>query len=209
MIINRSRNGSVSAADRLIRQAASWCLSYPDDAVCERLPELITIMESQPAGIARDSLLDFLGSWTKIDADQRRRKYVELFDLDRGHALYLSYWTDGDTRRRGQALINFKTKYRSSGFLLSDDHELPDYLPIVLEYAAVIDPKQGTQLLQDYRPSLELLRLALADSGSPFAGVLVAVCSTLPGESPRDRAAVQQMAASTPPTETVGLEAYR
>lgn len=206
MIINRKRTAAVSATHRLIRQAASWCLSYPDEAVSQRLPELITIMESQPAGTGRDGLLDFLRAWTAIDPDERRRQYVDLFDLDRGHALYLSYWTDGDTRRRGQALARFKAQYRSSGFLLTDDQELPDFLPIVLEYAAVVDPHQGTQLLQDYRASLELLRLALADSGSVFADVLAAICSTLPGESPKDRAAVQQLASATPPVEAVGLD---
>lgn len=206
MIINRRRTAAVSVTDRLVRQTASWCLSYPDDAICERLPELIKIMESQPAGAGRDALLDFLYPWSAIDPDERRRQYVDLFDLDRRHALYLSYWTDGDTRRRGQALTRFKAQYRSSGFLLSDDQELPDFLPIVLEYAAVVDPHQGTRLLQDYRASLELLRLALTDSGSVFARVLVAVCATLPGESPKDRAAVQQLASATPPVEAVGLD---
>ena len=190
----------------MIRQVASWCLSYPDDELAGRLPKLIMIMEEQPPGPGRDALSDFLRAWSATDPDERRRHYVDLFDLDRGHALYLSYWTDGDTRRRGQALARFKERYRSSGFLLSDDHELPDFLPIVLEYAAVVDPQQGTQLLQDYRASLELLRLALADSGSVFARVLVAICATLPGESPKDRAAVQQLAAATPPVEAVGLD---
>lgn len=206
MIISRKRTAAVPAADRVVRQAASWCLCYPDDAVAARLPELITIMEAQSAGPGRDALLDFLYAWVATDPDERCRQYVDLFDLDRGHALYLSYWTDGDTRRRGQALARFKAQYRSSGFLLADDQELPDFLPVVLEYAAVVDPVQGTQLLQDYRASLELLRLALVDSGSVFAKVLVAICSTLPGESPKDRAAVQRLASATPPVEAVGLD---
>jgi len=205
-MLNRRRTAAVPAADRVIRQVASWCLSYPDAGVAARLPELITIMKSQPAGPGRAALLEFLSAWNSTDPDQRCRQYVDLFDLDRGHALYLSYWTDGDTRRRGQALARFKAQYRSSGFLLSDDQELPDYLPIVLEYAAVVDPQQGTQLLQDYRASLELLRLALAEGGSAFANVLVAICATLPGKSPKDRAAVQQLASATPPVEAVGLE---
>ncbi|QGN33815.1 nitrate reductase molybdenum cofactor assembly chaperone [Microlunatus sp. Gsoil 973] len=202
----KRRRAAVPAADRLIRQVASFCLCYPDDLVSARLPELVAIMESQPTGRGRDALLDFLHAWTAIDPDERRRRYVDLFDLDRGHALYLSYWTDGDTRRRGQALARFKAQYRSSGFLLADDQELPDFLPIVLEYAAVVDPQQGSQLLQDYRASLEMLRFALIDSGSPFALVVAAVCTTLPGESPRSRAEVQQLAPPTPPVETVGLE---
>ncbi len=132
--------------------------------------------------------------------------YVDVFDLSRKHSLYLSYWTDGDTRRRGEVLAAFKQRYRRSGFLVDTWGELPDYLPMVLEYAAIVDPVDGTALLQEYRSSVELLRLALAERGTPYAGVLTAVCSTLPGPSPADRKAVMAMAAAGPPTEMVGLE---
>ncbi|HEY9292954.1 MAG TPA: nitrate reductase molybdenum cofactor assembly chaperone [Microlunatus sp.] len=198
----------VSAADRLIRQAASWALSYPDEEVSAQLPQLIEVMNDLQPGDGPAAMLRFLDAWTAVAADQRRRDYVQLFDLDRNYALHLSYWTDGDTRRRGQALADIKQIYRRSGFLLTDDQELPDHLTIVLEFAAVVDPEAGTRLLQDYRPSLELIRLALVDRGSPFADVLVAVCSTLPGESPKDRSAVQALA-GPPPVEAVGLEGYR
>ena len=202
-----------STTDRLIRQAASWALCYPDDDVCARMPQLTEAMNELSPGDGRDAMLRFLDAWMAVPADQRRRDYVQMFDLDRNYALHLSYWTDGDTRRRGQALADIKQIYRTSGFLLNDDQELPDHLTIVLEFAALVDPTAGNRLLQDYRPSLELIRLALADRGSPFADVLVAVCSTLPGESPKDRAAVQALA-GPPPVEAVGLnsigmEGYR
>ena len=57
------------------------------------------------------------------------------------------------------------------------------------------------------RPSLELLRIGLKETGTPYADVVTAVCATLPGPSPADRAAVQAMV-DGPPTETVGLEPY-
>lgn len=198
----------VSYADRLIWQAASWCLGYPDDAVNDRLPQLQQAMLELPAGSGRDAMLRFLQTWSEVPADRRRREYVDLFDLDRHLALYLSYWTDGDTRRRGQALADFKQVYRSAGHRLNDDQELPDHICIVLEFAAIVDPRVGAKLLLDYRPSLELIRLALVDRGHPYAEVMAAVCSTLPGESPADRAAVQAMA-GPPPVEAVGLEGYR
>jgi nitrate reductase molybdenum cofactor assembly chaperone NarJ/NarW len=77
---------------------------------------------------------------------------------------------------------------------------------MVLEYAAIVDPVDGTALLQEYRSSVELLRLALGERRTPYAGVVTAVCSTLAGPSPADRKAVMAMAAAGPPTETVGLE---
>ncbi len=74
--------------------------------------------------------------WDSADPTAIQTHYVEVFDLSRKHTLYLSYWTDGDTRRRGEVLAAFKQRYRRSGFLVDTPGELPDYLPLVLEYAA-------------------------------------------------------------------------
>ncbi len=193
---------------RVVRQVASWCLSYPDDELIRRLPSLAAAIAEQPSSVATNALAGFVDHLGASPPDELRRDYVEIFDLSRKHALYLSYWTDGDTRRRGEALGRFKQHYRDSGFLVDTRGELPDYLPMVLEYAALGDTAAGTELLQAYRPSLELLRLALVDSRVTYADVLTAVCATLPGASPSDRAAVMQMAGAGPPTETVGLEPY-
>jgi nitrate reductase delta subunit len=193
---------------RVVRQVASWCLSYPDEAVVSRLPVLRAVIDEQPSGSATDSLRRFLDVTDRWTAQEWQLTYVDTFDLSRRHALYLSYWTDGDTRRRGEVLGAFKRRYRDSGFLVDLGGELPDFLPMVLEFAAIVDPSGGTELLQANRPGLELLRLALLDADSSYADVLSAVCATLPGASPADRAAVMRMAGSGPPTESVGLEPY-
>lgn len=193
---------------RVVHQVSSWCLSYPDRALAERLPDLVAAVAEQPRGPATDPLRGFLQHLTSLSRAERERDYVRIFDLSRNHALYLSYWTDGDTRRRGDVLTGFKQHYRDSGFLVDTSGELPDYLPMVLEYAAVADPERGCALLQEYRPSLEMLRIALAEEQTPYADVLVSICATLPGASPADRAAVMQMAGLGPPTESVGLEPY-
>jgi nitrate reductase delta subunit len=192
---------------RVVRQAASWCLSYPDAEITGRVPMLRAALAEQ--GVAAFAgLLDHL---ERTPLPELERAYVELFDLSRRHALHLSYWTDGDTRRRGEVLSRFKAAYRASGFLVDTGGELPDFLPMVLEFAAIADPEAGEALLREYRPSLELLRIGLAEEGTPYADlcarVVAAVCATLPGASPADRAAVQAMAGG-PPTESVGLEPY-
>ena len=194
---------------RVVYQVASWALDYPSSQLVERLRLLADALAEQPAApetAALSGLVDHLGA----TALQRlQNAYVDVFDLSRKHALYLSYWTDGDTRRRGEVLGRFKSAYRASGFLVDTHGELPDYLPMVLEFAACADLDAGRELLQAYRPSLELLRIALQEKQSPYAGALVAVCATLPGESPATRAAVQAMVdAGGPPVESVGLEPY-
>jgi nitrate reductase molybdenum cofactor assembly chaperone NarJ/NarW len=194
-------------AIRVVHQAAAVCLGYPErDVITSAQVIRAALAEQAPHQIAAFEPL--LAYWQSCDLATIQTHYVDVFDLSRKHSLYLSYWTDGDTRRRGEVLAAFKQRYRRSGFLVDTGGELPDYLPMVLEYAAVVDPVDGTALLQEYRSSVELLRLALAESGTPYAGVMTAVCSTLPGPSPTDRKAVMAMAAAGPPAEMVGLEPY-
>jgi len=191
----------------VVHQAAAVCLGYPErDAVATS--GLIRAALAEKAPGQADSFEPLLMHWDTSDLRTIQTYYVDVFDLSRKHSLYLSYWTDGDTRRRGEVLAAFKQRYRRSCFLVDTRGELPDYLPMVLEYAAIVDPVDGTALLQEYRSSLELLRLALAERSTPYTGVVTAVCGTLPGPSPADRKAVMAMAAAGPPTETVGLEPF-
>ena len=192
-------------SDRVVWQAASLVLGYPDDDLVGRAGLIRAALADAAPGRAAD--FDAVWSfWAMTASAAVQNHYVEIFDLSRRHTLYLSYYTDGDTRRRGETLMTIKQRYRRSGFLVDTHGELPDYLPLILEYAARVDPRDGAELLQDFRRSLELLRLALVDKHTPYAGVVAAVCATLPGPSPRDREAVMAMAATGPPTETVGLE---
>jgi nitrate reductase delta subunit len=192
-------------AIRVARQAAAVCLGYPErDVIATAGLVRAALVEKAPRQV--EAFEPLLSYWESSELGAIQTHYVDVFDLSRKHNLYLSYWTDGDTRRRGDVLAAFKQRYRRSGFLVDTGGELPDYLPMVLEYAAIVDPADGTALLQEYRSSVELLRLALVEHGTPYGGVLTAVCSTLPGTSPADRKAVMAMAAAGPPMEMVGLE---
>jgi nitrate reductase molybdenum cofactor assembly chaperone NarJ/NarW len=202
----RARSGADQGV-RVARQAASWCLGYPDERLLDRVPGLAAALAEQPHADPEGGLRRFLDHLKDQPLGDHQRHYVDVFDLNRRSALYLSYWTDGDTRRRGEVLARFKATYRESGFLVDTAGELPDYLPMVLEFAAVADPEAGSALLKEYRPSLEMLRLSLLEIGTPYADVVVAVCRTLPGPSPADRGAVQAMAGG-PPVESVGLEPF-
>jgi nitrate reductase delta subunit len=199
------RRRSRDADARVVHLVAAWCLDYPTPELVERLPQLAAALAEQPstpAALALSGLVDHLA---RTPLAELQRAYVDVFDLSRKQTLYLSYWTDGDTRRRGEVLGRFKAAYRAGGFLVDTHGELPDYLPMVLEFAARVDPEAGRELLQAYRPSLELMRIGLQEKDSPYAAALVAVCAGLPGESPADRAAVQAMAgAAGPSVELVG-----
>lgn len=193
----------MSRETALIYQAASMVLDYPHSSLLERLPTLRAAIDTT---WARDLFAPVFEHLTGGRYDLQAYHVAE-FDLSRRHALHLTYWTDGDTRRRGEALAEIKALYRESGLVVHPGGELPDYLPMVLEFC-VQDPRRGEQILRRYRPSLELLRLGLEDDKLPHAGVLQAICRTLPGPAPKNRAEVQAMVAAVAPVETVGLEPY-
>ncbi|MFE0750453.1 nitrate reductase molybdenum cofactor assembly chaperone [Gordonia sp. NPDC058843] len=201
------RRPRTTAADTVIRLIASWCLSYPDDEVLERVELMRAALDELDDPRTTAALRQTVDHLAVGDPTVLRRDYTELFDLSKRHTLYLSYWSDGDTRRRGTTLGEFKQAYRDSGFLVDLHGELPDHLPVVLEFSARVDPARGVELLEKHRAAVELIRFALLDSGSPYAGALGAVCATLPSPSPSDRAAAMALCAPTP-TETVGLEPF-
>lgn len=194
-------------ADRVVLQAASLLLQYPDATLRSALPTLRAAVTELPAGVARTRLLDTLRYLDGTPAAELEQRYVRVLDQKRRCCLYLTWWTDGETRRRGMALARLKSLYRQHGLSL-DGGELPDFLPVVLEFAATVDPAAGLELLQEYRAGLELLRLALTELDSPYAGPVEAVCALLPGPSPEDEAAARALARTGPPAETVGLAGF-
>lgn len=192
-------------ADSVIYQVSGMLLGYPDEQLLENLPELIALAEATEDAEFVQAVCTVADWMRSKDFEQVQSEYVQEYDLSRRHALHLSYWTDGDTRRRGETLLKFKQMYRDSGMLTQLDGELPDYLPLVLEFAALVDRRKGRAALQAYRPSLELLRLSLRDGNLPHYGLLQSICGTLPGVSPETSEQVQRMAGYGPPTETVGI----
>ncbi|MCL2514470.1 MAG: nitrate reductase molybdenum cofactor assembly chaperone [Microbacteriaceae bacterium] len=208
--------------------AAAILLGYPDERQRERLGLVRAALaeaglhsaagglsrpagglgHSRPGGSDGSDILDLVDELAARDLAALQAEYVQEFDLSRRHSLHLSYWTDGDTRRRGEAIGRFKEAYRAHGAEF-DETELPDYLPMVLEFAARISPEDGAELLQAYRASLELLRLALERDHLVWAPAVALVCATLPGASPATEAEAMALAGATgPQTETVGLDPY-
>ncbi|WP_454165087.1 nitrate reductase molybdenum cofactor assembly chaperone [Gordonia iterans] len=205
-LFRRPNRATPDRESRVIYQIASLCLQYPDETLLAQAGLLHDALAGQPDSVSTRALTRFAGHLDTTDPDVLRESYVRDFDLSRHQTLYLTYWSDGDTRRRGSALAAIKQTYRESDFLVDTHGELPDYLPMVLEFAARVNPETGRMLLIEHRASLELIRIALQEKDSPYADVLAAVCATLPGDSPADKATALSMRTSSPAVERVGLE---
>lgn len=154
-------------SDAVFYQAAALCLTYPDDDFVARLPLL---REAAP------QLREFTDHATVTPPQELAAHYVQVFDFKNRHSLYLSWWRDGDTQRRGMSLVRFQDIYKAYGMEFTGE-ELPDFLPAVLEFTARTG---NTDLLTEHRDCLAQLRGRLTDFGTPYACVLDAVCAALP-----------------------------
>lgn len=191
---------------RLVWQAAALLLAYPDDRQGERLTtveEMLTHLPDAPANLLGATATALRAS----DPMQAQIDYVDTFDMRRRTTMYLTYWTAGDTRNRGNHMLAFASTYREAG-VHPPKHEAPDYLPVVLEFAATVDADAGRRLLTEHRAPIDLLREALEQSASPYAHAVAAVCQTLGPRTEQDAQRAQRLAAAGPPTESVGLQPF-
>lgn len=184
---------------------ASVLLQYPTAALFDGLDELDAFAATTAPKSARESFGRFLRWLRATPPSQVAQHYVQTFDLRRRCSLYLTYHRYGDTRKRGMAMVVLKTAYRDAGFVPSDD-ELPDYLPMVLDFAALCP--RGQRLLAGHRTDLELLRRALVKAESPYADVVAAVAANLPKLGKYELDQVRAAWESGPPGEEVGLEPF-
>ena len=196
----------VALQDRLVWQAASLLLAYPDEQLADRL-RIVDELRACVTGPAADLLARTVSALRMSDPMTRATDYVETFDLRRRSTLYLTYWTTGDTRNRGREMLAFAEVYRDAGFRPPDD-EAPDYLPVVLEFAATVDPVAGRRLLVEHRVPIDVLRAAFTDCRSPYADTVAAVCETLPAATDQEVLRAQRLAQAGPPAEAVGLQPF-
>jgi nitrate reductase delta subunit len=186
-------------AERL--KLLSLLLQYPSDELVAARAELAA------AGGSGGPVGRFLDWWAREDPGELRRNYVETFDFNRRNGLYLTYHVHGDRRQRGVALLRLKQRYAAAGLELLDG-ELPDYLPVMLEFAALAPAEVGLAALAEGRDAIELIRSSLHEAGSPYALLLDAVATLLPGLTGAQAARVRRLAAEGPPSEQVGLEPF-
>lgn len=187
----------------MAHRLAAFLLSYPDEELRAALPTLRTAATdlTPAAGTPLLALIDELEGSSLLSAQQH---YVEIFDMRRRCSPYLTYWTAGDTRNRGQAILEFTRTYQAAGVRPPED-ELPDHLSVVLEFAATTDQEVGTALLVNHHTGLELLAAALRDRGTGYVHILDSILATLPEPTEATLRAAARIAAAGPPRENVGL----
>lgn len=197
---------AVRLRHRVIRQAASLLLAYPDEGTAERLDTVEALLEHVD-GPDREGPAVAVRYLRETDILTAAEEYVDTFDMRRRSTMYLTYWTGGDTRNRGTDIHAFASAYRDAG-VEPPAGETPDHLPVVLEFAATVDPDAGERLLTAHRAPLDVLQVALEERGSPYAGVIAAVCATLPPVTDQEVERARMLARNGPPAEAIGLQPF-
>lgn len=146
-------------------RALAALLSYPE-------PELIEALEEIRQGAPQlSALIDELET-EPLDVLQER--YVALFDRSRALSLHLFEHVHGESRDRGQAMVDLARTYASRGFRVAGN-ELPDYLPAFLEFLSLLPPREGKSFLNETSEILRALGDRLAVRGSRYAEVFAAL----------------------------------
>lgn len=157
-------------------RACALLIGYPDASLRGRLPSIATALHDEAALSAGrlaelEALIEALQQQAPLDTEAA---YVELFDRGRSTSLHLFEHVHGDSRDRGPAMIDLAQTYEKAGLFLSPG-ELPDYLPVVLEFASTQPPKEARAFLGEMTHILNALFTALVKRESRYASVVGAL----------------------------------
>ena len=149
-------------------QILSRLLLYPEPELIAHLPELDSALAAVPEQQALlRPLLAHLESSSLIDLQQQ---YVATFDRNPSHSLHLFEHIHGESRDRGQAMVDLMEEYKRHGLQMTGD-DLPDFVPLFLEFLAQLDEVASAPLLGDAVHVLAHIGRKLTANGSPYAPV--------------------------------------
>ncbi|UCE84262.1 MAG: nitrate reductase molybdenum cofactor assembly chaperone [Deltaproteobacteria bacterium] len=159
---------------RNLLKVLSILLQYPDDEFVVSLEELKNAVEEIPQMEQRErcvNFLDYLGTNPLI---RLQEEYTVTFDFNPATSLNLTYHKFGDTRERGKALVGFHQLYKTAGYECTSG-ELPDYLPLLLEFLSINRQECDFSFLGQYGDQLKAIGVHLQESGSPYASIMANV----------------------------------
>ena len=186
----------------LTLKVLSVLLSYPEAEMLAALDEMADVIEQENLLLAahKKSVLALIDTYRGADLLDAQEAYVALFDRGRFLSLHIFEHVHGESRDRGQAMVNLLQMYEAHGFEMST-HELPDYIPLFLEFLSQQEQTEAVQLLHDAMPVLSLLGARLTERGSEFSAIFDALAG-FAGE-PEALAEIRLQAATEGEDETL------
>lgn len=168
-------------------KALGGLLTYPEQPLIEALPEISALIDNEPALGKADkiALSKLLGALSTNDLLTSQEQYVEIFDRGRSTSLHLFEHVHGESRDRGSAMVDLHNMYCKAGLVLRAN-ELPDFLPVVLEYLSLRPDAEVRDMLGDCAHILKKIGEALLDRNSGYSVIFSALLSLAnePGLTP-------------------------
>ncbi|QQG46976.1 MAG: nitrate reductase molybdenum cofactor assembly chaperone [Candidatus Azosocius agrarius] len=132
----------------IIYKILSILLMYPDNNLKFSLKDLLYAFDNEKilSINSHDEIVFFMNFLMKEDLLLLQQLYVDTFDRKKLYSLYLFEHIHGDSKDRGQAMVDLQNMYISNGYKISS-YELPDYLPVFLEYLSLISQKEAGYFL--------------------------------------------------------------
>ena len=160
----------------VVLRALGALLTYPRQELRAALPEIHDVLASSALldAIRRRHLQRLIAELSEGDLLDLEQRYVSLFDTGRATCLWLFEHVHGESRDRGQAMVDLKGIYERAGFHLAGN-ELPDYLPAVLEYLSYRELTEARDMLGDCAHILRKIGERLTSRGSSYAAVFDAL----------------------------------
>ena len=160
----------------LTLRVLSQLLTYPQEQLVEAAPELADVLAQEKLvdAYTRAALQPLLTRLEQGDLYALQENYVALFDRTRRLSLHLFEHVHGESRDRGQAMVDLAALYEKGGLYVASN-ELPDYLPLFLEFAATRPWAEARGLLKDVAHLLVQLEERLVERGSDYAAIFVAL----------------------------------
>jgi nitrate reductase molybdenum cofactor assembly chaperone NarJ/NarW len=155
--------------NQLLYKISSVLLCYPEPELLAALDDIRQQLEASPtvASMLQPLLVQLEGG----DLIRLQENYVQTFDRSPAHSLHLFEHIHGEDRARGQAMVDLLEEYKQHGFE-PVCAELPDYVPLFLEFLTQCAPEEADRLLGDAVHVLGHIAGKLRESSSPYAGVL-------------------------------------
>lgn len=151
--------------------ALSVLLSYPDEEWRAEIPDWKALIHDITNQQIREKLLHFLEAAAGFSPQALIEHYVYTFDFGKKTNMYVTYFNSGEQRERGIELLHLKNIYQQSGFLPTEK-ELPDYLPLMLEFAAVAEIEVARSVFEKYLSNVRELASRLEKNNSIYAELL-------------------------------------
>jgi nitrate reductase delta subunit len=157
-------------------KALGALLTYPDAELISALDEIDQAVKDEALLLKRDvaALERLLATLRRSDLMASQERYVDLFDRVRSLSLHLFEHVHGESRDRGQAMVDLSERYAEQGLTLAD-HELPDFLPAFLEFLSLLPYKKAVTELEDTVRILDGIAARLAKRGSHYVAVFNAL----------------------------------